>query len=54
MDPKQQGYFFTKIMSTVPLFNGSVPFSACRVNSPLVCVALVSFLRAQEAREGIK
>ena len=39
-------------MGTVALFNGSIPFSACRVNSPLVCVALVSFPIAQEARAG--
>ena len=32
----QHGYFLTKIMGAVPLFHGSVPFFACRVNGPFV------------------
>ena len=32
MDPKQHRYFFTKIMSTVPLLNRFMPFFACGVN----------------------
>ena len=34
MDPAKLGHFLTKVVGTVPLFNGSVPYFACSVNGP--------------------
>ena len=36
IDPIQHGYFFTKRMGTIPLFNLSVPDFTCSANGPLV------------------
>ena len=36
VEPNLHGDFFTKIVGTVALFNGSVPFFACRIKGPLV------------------
>ena len=32
----------TKIMGTVPLFNGSVPYLTCHANGPLVCTKVLT------------
>ena len=43
------GDFFTKIMATVPLFNGRVPFFACRVKRPFnLLLHLLLFSQIQQ------
>ena len=43
LDPKQCGYFFTNIMGTVPLFNGSIIFFTCHVRGKFVGIYKIVF-----------
>lgn len=52
MDPKQYGYFFTEIMSTVPVFSGSVAFFTCCVNGPKVAVLRNTMMARQVSQQA--
>ena len=54
MDPKQHGFFFTKITGTVPLFNGHIPFFTYHANGPLVGRAPVGRIRRLHVFDSLR